>query len=122
MKIVSQIPAYLLALVFIVFGLAFLLKLMPTPPLEGNMASFMQLFGSTGYMTVIKVLEVVGGLLLILPRTRAMGMCIIAPISVNILLFEVLVAKQPGIGIALVLLCVLAIYSMRDRFARVIGA
>jgi putative oxidoreductase len=121
MNIVKQIPFYLLAIVFVVFGAMYFLHMMPEPKdMTDNMKSFITLFGGTGYMNVIKALEIIGGLLLLLPKTRAMGMCIVAPICVNILLFELLIAKQPGIGIALVLLCVLAIYSIKQKFAGVI--
>jgi putative oxidoreductase len=117
MKIVKHIPAILLAILFGVFGIAYFLKLMPTPPMTGDPLTFMTLFSSTGYMNIIKALEVIGGLMLFLPRTRAMGLCIITPIAVNILLFEVCIAKQPGIGIACVLLCMLAIYFIKEKFA-----
>ncbi len=117
MKLVTQIPAYLLALVFIVFGSAYFLKLIPTPAMTGDPATFMDLFSHTGYMAAIKVFEVVGGLLMLFPRTRAIGYCIITPIALNIVLYEFLIAHQPGIGIVILLLCVLGIYRMKDRFA-----
>lgn len=116
MKIAKQIPAILLALVFVVFGIAYFLKLMPTPELQGDMLAFMNLFGSSGYMTIIKVLEVAIGLLLLLPKTRALALLLIAPITVNILLFEVCIAKAPGIGIALVVVNAIGIYLNRDKY------
>jgi putative oxidoreductase len=116
MKIAKQIPAILLGLVFVGFGIPYLLKLMPTPEMQGDMATFMSLFGSSGYMTVIKVLEVIIGLLLFLPKTRALGLLLIAPITVNILLFELCIAKAPGIGIALVLVNAIGIYLNREKY------
>ena len=121
MNIVKQIPAFLLRLVFFGFGLAYFFKLLPTPPMEGNMLAFMNLFGGTGYMDVIKVLEVLGGLLLFFPRTRGIGLCIITPITINILLFELLIAKQPGIGIPLIIINILAIVMAKDKFKSVWG-
>ncbi len=122
MKILSQMPAYLLALVFIVFGANFFINFMPMPPMAGDPLTFMNLFGPTGYMRIIKILEIVGGLLLLSNRTRPMGLCIITPIAINILLFEFLIAKQPGIGIIITLLCIAAIYMDRKRFAGIIAA
>jgi putative oxidoreductase len=116
MKIAKQIPAILLGLVYAVFGMAYFLKLIPTPEMQGDMATFMSLFGSSGYMTVVKVLEVAIGLLLLLPKTRAMALLLIAPISVNILLFELCIAKQPGIGIALVAINAIGIYLNREKY------
>jgi putative oxidoreductase len=117
MKIAKQIPAILLGLLFAVFGVMYFLKMMPAPPdMKGDMATFMSLFGSTGYMTVIKVLEVAIGLLLLLPKTRALALLLIAPITVNILLFEVCIAKAPGIGVALVLVNAIGIYLNREKY------
>jgi putative oxidoreductase len=116
MKIAKQVPVYLLAAVFIIFGVMYFLKMMPEPKLEGNPLEFMKLMGGTGYIDVVKVLEVLGGLLLLFPRTKGMGLCITTPICVNILLYELCIAKEPGIGIALVLLSALAIYFNKERF------
>lgn len=121
MKIAKHIPAYLLAFVFVVFGLMYFLKLMPVPPITGDQLSFMTLFGGSGYMTFIKVLEVVFGLLLIFPKTRALGLLLILPIVVNILCFEVFIAKQPGIGVALLIVNLVGIYFNREKYQSIIG-
>jgi putative oxidoreductase len=69
------------------------------------------------YMTTVKVLEIIGGVLLLFPKTRAIGICIIVPIVVNILLFEIFIAKSVSIGAALVVLSILAIYFNKEKFA-----
>jgi putative oxidoreductase len=116
MNIVKQIPVTLLALIFFVFGLAYFLKLIPTPEIQGDILTFMNLFESGGYMKAVKAFEVLGGLLLFIPRTRGIGLCIITPIVVNIILFELTIAKQPGIGFALLLVNIIAIYFEKDKF------
>lgn len=117
MKIAKQIPAILLGLLFAVFGVAYFLKLMPAPTdMNPDMVSFMNLFGSTGYMTVVKVLEVAIGLLLLFPKTRAMALLLIAPININILLFELCISKAPGIGVALVIVNAIGIYLNREKY------
>jgi putative oxidoreductase len=121
MNIVKQIPAYLLAFVYVAGGLAFFFNAIPNEPMTGDPDAFMKLFGSTGYMTFIKACEVIFGALLILPKTRALGLILIAPISVNILAFEVLIAKQPGIGVALVVLNALAIWINREKYASILA-
>ncbi len=121
MQIAKNIPAYLLAFVFVVFGAMYFLKMMPTPPMEGDMATYMTLMGGTGYMSAIKVFEVLFGLLIVFPKTRALGLILIAPIVVNILLFEVFIAKQPGIGVALVILNALALYFSKDKYQGILG-
>ena len=54
-------------------------------------------FAPTGYLTFVKVLEVVGGILVALPRTRNFGLLILGPIIVNILAFHVFVMKGEGL-------------------------
>jgi putative oxidoreductase len=121
MKIAKQIPAYLLGALFTVFGLMYFFKMMPEPKLEGLPLDYMKVMGASKYMDVIKALEVIGGILLLFPRTRGIGICIIVPIVVNIFLFEILIAKEPGIGIALLIVSALAIYFDKDRFGRILN-
>jgi putative oxidoreductase len=119
---VKQIPVYLLALVFIAFGMMYFLKMTPKmPEMNDLQKNFFGSVGSTGYMDVIKVLEVLGGLLLVFPRTRGIGLCIIIPIVVNIFLFEVFIAKSVGIGAALMALSAAAVYFNKERFAGILG-
>ena len=118
MKIAKQIPAWLLGLVFFgLGGVMYFLKLMPEQKLEGLPLDYMKVLGGTGYMTAIKVLELVGGLLLFFPRTRAVGLCIIVPIAVNIFFFEIFIAKAPGIGVVVLIVSIIAVYFEKDRFS-----
>ncbi len=122
MKIAKQIPAFLLGAMFIFGGATHLFKFGPTPPpMTGDPATFMQLFGSSGYMTIIKVCELLFGILVLIPKTRALGLILLAPIVVNILLFELVLAKAPGIGVALVVINALAIYFNKEKYASIIA-
>jgi putative oxidoreductase len=76
---------------------------------------------SKGYMSFVKVLEVAIGLLLLLPKTRALALILIAPITVNILCFELFIAQQPGIGVALVLLNVLGLYFNKEKYSSILS-
>lgn len=120
MNIVKQIPAYLLGLIFIVFGLNFWLKFLDAPMPTGDAGTFFSVMFSTGYLTVVKVLEVVIGLLLFIPRTRALALLLIAPIVVNILLFELCIAKAPGIGIALLVLNAIGIFFNKEKYLGIV--
>jgi putative oxidoreductase len=121
MQIAKHIPAYLLAALFLFSGVAYFLHLMPMPPMTGDPAAFMTLMGSSGYMDIVKVLEIVVAILLVVPKTRALALVLIAPIVVNILLFEVCIAKAPGIGVALVLVTALAMYLNREKYASIMA-
>ena len=92
----TLIASILLGLVFVVFGLNFFLNFLPVPaPPEGSPAAqFMGAMFVTGMLTVVKVLEIAGGILVAIPRTRNIELLVLGPIVVNILLFNILIA--PG--------------------------
>jgi uncharacterized membrane protein YphA (DoxX/SURF4 family) len=113
MKIASFVVGILLGLVFIASGVVVLTKLVPIPPLpEGTPAAhFMAALAPTGYLTFIKTLEVVGGCLVAVPRTRRIGLLVLGPIIVNILAFHAFVTSGQGLFAPQVLLiCVLALF------------
>lgn len=128
MKHLPTIAGILLGLPFVAFGLMFLLNLMPAPPPfpEGSpQALFMGAMFPTGYLTFVKVLEVLGGLLVAIPRTRNFGLLVLGPIIVNILAFHVFIMKGEGlIDPILILICLLAaflLWSGRRAFAGLCG-
>ena len=122
MNFLKQSPAYLLGLIFFVFGLDFFIHFMPqqkTMP-TGNAGTFAGLLYTTGYLTAIKVFEISFGLLLFIPKTRALAYILIAPICVGILFFEIFIAKQPGIGIILVLLNIVGVLINKEKYLPII--
>jgi putative oxidoreductase len=122
MKFTKHIPAILLGLLFAGFGIAYFLKLMPAPKdLNADEVSFMTLFGSTGYLTFVKVCEVVFGILLLIPRTRALGLILIAPIVVNIACYEIFIHKGAGIGVALLVLNALGIFLNKEKYESILA-
>lgn len=99
MKLLATIAGAILGLAFVAFGtlyFAMTMGLMPSPPPppEGSApALFMGAMAPTGYMTFVKVLEILGGLLVAFPRTRNLGLLVLGPIIVNILAFHVFILK-----------------------------
>lgn len=115
MKYLPHIAGALLGLLFIMSAGVVLLGMAPTPEFpEGSpIAAFMTAFGPTGYMTFIKVLELIGGILVIIPKTRNYGLLILGPIIVNILAFHAFVTKGEGLfSPMLIFIEVLALYLM----------
>lgn len=89
MKYVVNIAAGLLGLIFIMAGVTFLFNMIPPekmqPPPEGTAAwHFNKAFMDTGYMKFVKILEVIGGILVAIPRTRNLGLLVLGPIIINI--------------------------------------
>ena len=64
------IAGIVLGLLFIMASVMFLFKLAPEPKLpEGTpIAMFKGAFGPTGYMKFVKVFELIGGILVAIPR------------------------------------------------------
>ncbi len=128
MKYIPSIAGGLLGALFVMSGVVVLFNLMSAPPPpEGTPAAhFMAAFGPTGYMTFIKVLEVVGGLLVAIPKTRNFGLLVLGPIIVNILAFHIFIMKGATLGDPmLIFICLLAAYLLwcgRKQFAGLAGS
>lgn len=90
MKIASLIARYLLGIIFVVFSLNMWLHFIPVPPpVEGSpAAAFMGAIYASGYLTVVKVLELLGGILLLSGRFVNLALAILGPIVVNIALYH----------------------------------
>jgi len=104
MKILKIVATYLLALPFLVFGMNFFFNFIPMPPMEGDAASFIGILISSGFFAFLKVIEIILSLFLVFNFRKALALVLLAPISLNILLYEVLIAGAPGIGVMLVIL------------------
>ncbi len=99
MKHVPTIVGILLGLLFVASGAVVLFRLVPMPPPpEGTPAwHFMTAFAPTGYLNFVKVLEILGGILVAIPRTRNLGLLVLGPILVNILAFHGFVMAGEGL-------------------------
>ncbi len=121
MKYIPPIVGTLLGLVFIAAGVTFFLKIGPKENFaEGSpVAHFMAAFGPTGYMAFVKVLEILGGLLVAIPKTRSIGLLILGPIIVNILAFQIFVVGGKDL-VPTLIIAALPLYLLwveRKRFA-----
>ena len=104
MKIVKIIATYFLALPFLVFGLNHFLHFIPMPPMEAPASSYIGILVTSGFFSVLKVIEISLSLLLIFNFRKALALVLLAPISLNIFMFEIFIAGKPGIGLMLVIL------------------
>jgi hypothetical protein len=124
MKKAAMIVGVLLGLLFIMAGAVFLLNLAPTPPPppEGSpVAGFFLAFGATGYLAFVKVFEVLGGILVAVPKTRRAGLLVLGPIIINILAFHAFVTGGEGLFdpmlMAIVALTLFLVWAERAAFA-----
>lgn len=115
MKLASTVARYLLGLIFVVFSLNMWLQFIPVPqpPADSHAASFMAAIYMSGFLTVVKVLELVGGLLLLSGRFVNLALAILGPIVINIALYHVVIL---GAGYEMaVVLSVLALTTLLGR-------
>ena len=95
MKHLPNIAAGLLGIAFITFGLNHFFPFLPpfpAPPEGSPVAMFMGAVYSTGFMSFVKAFEIIGAILVIIPKTRNFGLLILGPIIINILAFNIFIA------------------------------
>src|SRR5438270_4552191 len=102
MKYLIVVVRVLLGLVFVFFGSNAFFKFMgPPPEMHGQAGAFITALMSSGYMYVVAVLQVLGGLCLLFgARFVPLGLTLIGPIIVNILLFHIFLDPK-GMPIAI---------------------
>ena len=125
MKHAPTIAGALLGLAFVVFGSNFFLNFIPMPadpsPADAPHKLFMGAMFPTGYLAFIKVLEILGGVLVAIPRTRNIGLLILGPIIVNILAFHIFLMKgatlMDPVTLGISALALFLLWSERRAFA-----
>jgi putative oxidoreductase len=121
MKIAAHIVATLLGLAFIAFGLMNLLGFMPKdpPPMPAAAMSFMAAMMPTGYMKFIALVQLLGGLMVVIPRTRNLGLLFLGPVIVNILAFHLFLTGGHDIvpGLVVAVLALFLLYVERRAWA-----
>lgn len=108
MKYAILLARILLGLIFVVFSLNFWLRFIPLPPPDGAAAAFIGAMFASGYLALVKVLELIGGLLIWSGRFTAAGLLILGPIILNILAYDVFLVK--GFNPVSTLAAVLALF------------
>ncbi len=86
MKAVKFILALLFGLMFINAGLNKFLNYMPMEKPTPEQMKIFSAFGEIGWlMPLVGAVEIIGGLLFIFPKTRALGAIVILPVMVGII-------------------------------------
>ena len=122
MKHLPMLARVLLGLIFAVFGVVGLFELGPQPEMGEEAGAFMGAVMDTGYLwPVIKVTEIVCGVLLILGIFVPLALVVLAPVVLNILLFHIFLAPEGvAIGIAAVVLGLYVAHQHRESFSAVL--
>jgi putative oxidoreductase len=100
----TKIVRIALGLALLIFGANKFLHFIPMEAPTGSAGEFMNSLGATGYIfPVVGILEVIIGVMLLLKKWVAFALILLAPISINIMLFH-LFLDIPGSPIALLIL------------------
>ncbi len=115
MKLVPLIARYLLGVLFVIFSFNFWLHFIPVPsPEEGSLAAnFIGALYMSGFLAIVKVFELLGGILLLTGRYVNLALAVLGPIVVVIVLYHLFILQggYPMAG----LLGVLSIVALAGR-------
>lgn len=130
-KWLPNIAGIVLGLLFLMASIMFFLNLGPKPTFpEGSpIAHFFAAFGPTGYLKFVKVFELIGGLLVMIPRVRNFGLLLLGPVIVNIIAYHLLVDDPKTMlnvqymwMLYLIIACALyLLWAGRRKFAGLLG-
>ena len=122
------IASILLGLLFVMSAVMVLFNLVkaPPPPEGSPAAMFFGAFAPTGYLTFVKMFELVGGLVVMIPRLRNFGLLLLGPVIVNIVAFHLFVGGgfTDLLNPMLLVIIVLSLYLLwvgRQNFARLLN-
>ncbi len=106
----------LAGLMFINAGLNKFFEYMPVPKdMPDKMVKAVTAFAAIGWlMPLVGIFDVIGGVLLIVPRTRALGAIVLVPILTGILLANISMAPS-GLPIVFALIAILAWVIIENR-------
>ncbi len=127
----STIKSKLLFVIALLFGLFFInaglnkfFNYMPMPKdMPEKMMKAFSAFGEIGWlMPLVGFAEVIGGLFIIIPRTRALGALIVFPVMVGIFLTNI-VQDKSGLPIAIVfgIILIWIMYENREKYMPLIA-
>lgn len=124
MKVLVLICRILLGAIFLFFGFNILHPFLPMgsmPPANSLPAHFFTAMMGSGWMKVIGVLQMLGGLLVLIGGTLPFGLCLLCPITFNILCFHLLLMGGHGIapGLFATVLEIVLLWGYRANFAAI---
>lgn len=122
MRIFKFIVCLLAGLMFINSGLNKLFHYIPTPELSEQLTKINEAFVTIEWlMPLVSFAEIVGGILFIIPKTRALGVLVLFPIIIGIMLQHIYYAPE-GVPIASAFLLVILwiIFENKNKYLALI--
>jgi hypothetical protein len=124
MSRITPIARILLGLGFTVFAVNYFIPFLPAQdPPPAAALPFLGAFAASGFLTLVKVIELGAGLLLLSNRFVPLALALLAPIIVGIAAFHILLAPAGmPIAIAFVALELVLAWGYRTAFAPMLRA
>jgi len=119
----ATVARLLLGTIFVVFGLNGFLGFIPQPPPPEAAGAFLGGLASAGYFfPLLKGTEVLVGVALLANRFVPLALTVLAPISINILLFHLVLAPAPALPLAIIAAQLYLAWTHRAAFAEIVRA
>lgn len=126
MKALVLVCRILLGVLFVVMGANLLFTFLPqaAPPPGSGEADFFHAMTISGWMKAIGVFQILGGVLVLFEGLVPLALCILCPLTANILMFHMLFTGSIGIvpGMLAALMELVLLYAYRDSFAGILSA
>ena len=109
----------------LIFGLDKFFHFVPVPEISGDGGTLMNIFATSGFMSLIGILEIIGGLALLLKKFIPLTLTILIAIMFNALVIHILLDPDPvgSVGAAFGLILGLAnVYAYKERFSSLLSA
>ena len=124
MKLASTVARYLLGLIFTIFGVNGFAHFIPQPPPSSALGmQFMTVMSASHYLVPVFLVQILGGVLLLLGRYIPLALALLAPVIVNILIYHT--SMDPGgmgAGVLAAILWVLVFLRYRASFRGLLQA
>ena len=123
MKYAILIVRILMGLIFLVFGANKILHFMPVSLPPGDPTQFITIMAIHKWLSVVALIEIIGGLLLLVGRYVPLALTLLGPVVVNIFLFHaLLVPSGLPMGIGLVVMELFLLFAYRLPFQGIFAA
>ncbi|RID82011.1 DoxX family membrane protein [Mesobacillus zeae] len=117
LKKVSLVLRYLFAIFYVYSALGYFFGFMPLPPMTGMAQQLIDAEVASGLMTFVKITELVGSILLFSDLLAPLALAVLAPITINILFFIlVLNPSLTVLGVVMFLVHLVLVLNYRERF------
>jgi putative oxidoreductase len=124
MKIAALVANYLLGLVFLVFGIIYFTPIYNLDSFQGQTLEWLQIMLSSKYMLVVKVTEIITGLMMVIGFRRPLAYVIAAPVVLNITFFHVFIMGQvfPVVSVVMIALLGFLFYANKEKYQPLLSA